>query len=174
LKKITAPINSETTENLKAGDEALVSGVIYTMRDAAHKKIVETLNAGKKLPVNLKGQIIYYCGPTPAKPGKITGACGPTTSSRMDPYTPRLLEYGIRGMIGKGERSAEVKDAVVKHGAVYFSALGGLGASYARNILKSETAAFPELGPEAVYKLEVRDFYAVVINDIYGNDFYER
>ncbi len=174
MKKITAPLDEEAAKGLNAGDEVLISGIIYTMRDAAHKKITELLESGKQPPVNLKGELIYYCGPTPAKPGKITGACGPTTSSRMDPYTPRLLEYGIKGLIGKGERSSEVKDAIVKHGAVYFSALGGLGASYARNIIKSETAAFPELGPEAIYKLEIKDFYAFVINDIHGNDFYER
>lgn len=172
MKRITAPIIQEDIEELVAGEEVLISGTIYTMRDAAHAKISEMIKKGQKLPVDLKNQVIYYCGPTPAKPGQVIGACGPTTSSRMDAYTPLLLEHGIKGMIGKGERSVPVKDAIIKYRAVYFSAFGGLGADYARNIKSSEIVAFPELGPEAIHKLEVEDFFSVVINDTKGNDFF--
>jgi len=172
MKKISVPLDKETLEDLQAGDEVLISGTVYTMRDAAHKKIENIIKAGKKLPFDPENQVLYYCGPTPAKPGNVTGSCGPTTSSRMDIYTPLLLEKGVKGMIGKGERSVQVKDAIEKHKAVYFSAMGGMGAAYARNIIKSEIIAFPELGPEAIYKMEIEDFYAVVINDIHGNDFY--
>lgn len=172
MKKIQAPMTKNQTENLKAGDEVLISGKIYTMRDAAHAKISQMLEEKKKPPFPLKNSIIYYCGPTPAKPGFIIGSCGPTTSSRMDKYTPLLLDHGLAGMIGKGERNSKVKDAIKKHKAVYFSALGGLGAEYAKNVTGSKIIAFEELGPEAVYELKVKDFYAVVINDAEGNDFY--
>lgn len=172
MKEIMTPLTDEIINDLEAGDEVLISGQIYTMRDLAHKKITDLLKKSGTLPFDLKNQIIYYCGPTPAKDGKAIGACGPTTSSRMDKYTPVLLKYGVKGLIGKGERSEEVKEALKKYNAVYFSALGGLGADYADYVISSEIVAFPELGPEAVYKLTVEDFYAVVINDVKGNDFY--
>ncbi|MEI7640250.1 MAG: FumA C-terminus/TtdB family hydratase beta subunit [bacterium] len=175
MTKITLPLALEIMQTLHAGDDVLITGVIYTARDAAHKRITEMLVAGKKLPVALKGQLIYYCGPTPTKPGQIIGACGPTTSGRMDKYTPRLLEdLGIKGMIGKGERSKEVKESLVKNQAVYFSALGGLGAEYAKLVTACECVAFEEMGPEAIYKLTVENFYAVVINDIFGGDHYTK
>jgi fumarate hydratase subunit beta len=172
LKRITAPLDRETLDDLETGDEVMISGVIYTMRDAAHARIADMIKRRVKLPFDLENQVIYYCGPTPAKPGNVIGSCGPTTSSRMDSYTPLLLEHGLKGMIGKGERSAAVKDAIAKYGAVYFSALGGLGADYAGDVKKSDIIAFPELGPEAIYRLEVEDFYAIVINDAKGNDFF--
>jgi fumarate hydratase subunit beta len=172
MKKVTTPLTDETIDDLEVGDEVLISGVIYTMRDAAHARVAEIIKKHGKLPFDFKGQVLYYCGPTPAKPGNVVGSCGPTTSSRIDIFTPLMLEHGIKGMIGKGERSVAVKDAIIKHKAVYFSALGGLGAEYARNVKSSEVIAFPELGPEAIYKMDVEDFYAVVINDAKGNDFY--
>jgi fumarate hydratase subunit beta len=172
MKRITAPLDQETIDDLEAGDEVLISGTIYTMRDAAHAKVVEMIKKRAKLPFDLANQVIYYCGPTPAKEGNIIGSCGPTTSSRMDSFTPVLLEHGIKGMIGKGERSLEVKEAIGKNRAVYFSAMGGLGAEYVRAVKKSEVIAFPELGPEAIYKLEIEDFYAIVIDDAKGNDLF--
>jgi fumarate hydratase subunit beta len=172
LKKITTPLDAETIEDLTTGDEVLISGTIYTMRDAAHARIAEMVAKKEKLPLDFKNQIIYYCGPTPARDGNAIGSCGPTTSSRMDKFTPMLLNLGIKGMIGKGERATPVKDAIAKNKAIYFSALGGLGAEYARSVVKSEVVAFAELGPEAIYKLEVEDFYAVVIDDTKGNDLY--
>lgn len=172
MKRITAPLDKETIDDLEVGDEVLISGTVYTMRDAAHAKVVEIIKKKGKLPFDLNNQVIYYCGPTPAKEGNIIGSCGPTTSSRMDIFTPTLLEHGLKGMIGKGERSVAVKDAIEKYQAVYFSALGGLGADYAREVKKSDVIAFPELGPEAIYRLEIEDFYAMVINDAKGNDFF--
>jgi fumarate hydratase subunit beta len=172
MKRITAPLDADTIDDLEVGDEVLISGVIYTMRDAAHAKVAEIIEKKGKLPFDLTNQVVYYCGPTPAKEGNVIGSCGPTTSSRMDKYTPMLLERGLKGMIGKGERSVPVKDAIAKYGAIYFSALGGLGAEYARDVKKSEVIAFPELGPEAIYRMEIEDFYAVVINDAKGNDYF--
>lgn len=172
MKRITAPLDKDTIEDLEVGDEVLISGVVYTMRDAAHARVAEIIKNKGKLPFDLENQVIYYCGPTPAKEGNVIGSCGPTTSSRMDIFTPLLLEHGLKGMIGKGERSVAVKDAIAKYGAIYFSAMGGLGAEYARDVKKSEVIAFPELGPEAIYRLEIEDFYAVVINDAEGNDFF--
>ncbi|HDT15274.1 MAG TPA: TRZ/ATZ family protein [Firmicutes bacterium] len=172
MKKIQTPLTKKELESLKSGDEVLISGIIYTMRDAAHAKVSRMIEENKKLPFPLENSIIYYCGPTPAKPGHIIGSCGPTTASRMDKYTPLLLEHGLAGMIGKGGRNSEVKNSIKKHKAVYFSALGGLGAEYAKNVTGSKVIAFEEMGPEAVYELEVKDFYAVVINDPEGNDFY--
>ena len=172
MKRITAPLDPDTIADLEAGDEVLISGTIYTMRDAAHARIVEMIHKHAKLPFDLKDQVIYYCGPTPAKEGNIIGSCGPTTSSRMDVFTPVLLEHGIKGMIGKGERSLKVKEAIEKNGAIYFSAMGGLGAEYVRAVKKSEVIAFPELGPEAIYRMEVEDFYAIVIDDAKGNDLF--
>jgi fumarate hydratase subunit beta len=146
--------------------------VLYVARDAAHKKMVEALEKGEPLPFDIKGQTIYYMGPSPAPPGKVIGAAGPTTSARMDVYTPRLLAAGLKGMIGKGARSQEVKDALKKHRAVYMAAVGGAGALISKTIIKSEVIAYPELGPEAILKLEVKDFPAMVINDIHGGDLY--
>jgi fumarate hydratase subunit beta len=172
MKRINAPLDQDTIDDLEVGDEVLITGTVYTMRDAAHAKVADIIKKNGKLPFDLKNQVIYYCGPTPAKEGNVIGSCGPTTSSRMDIYTPLLLEHGLKGMIGKGERSIIVKDAIAKYKAVYFSAMGGLGAEYARDVKKADVIAFPELGPEAIYKLELEDFYAVVIDDAKGNDYF--
>ncbi len=157
---------------LKAGDRVVITGVIYTARDMAHKYLVEGLKKGEKAPFNLSGQIVYYTGPTPAPPGKPIGSAGPTTSYRMDKYTPYLLELGLKGMIGKGPRGQEVKDAIKKHKAVYFAAIGGAGALISKAIKKAEVIAYPELGTEAVMRLEVKNFPAVVVNDVHGEDLY--
>ncbi len=171
--RITAPITDDSVvENLKAGDFVLISGVIYTARDAAHKRMVEALERGEELPFDLKGQIIYYAGPAPAKPGRPIGSVGPTTSYRMDPYAPKLLEAGLKGMIGKGTRSKEVIDAIVKYRGVYFGAVGGAAAYLARCVKEAEVIAYEDLGPEAVRRLVVEDFPAFVVNDVYGNDLY--
>ncbi len=174
LKRITLPLNDSTVKDLHSGDNVLLTGVIYVARDAAHKKMVESLNRGLPLPFDIRGQTIYYMGPSPAKPGQIIGAAGPTTSGRMDSYSPRLMEEGLKGMIGKGNRSKAVKEAMVKYKAVYFAAIGGTGALIAKVIKKSEVVAFDELGAEAIRKLEVKDFPVTVINDIYGEDLYEK
>jgi fumarate hydratase subunit beta len=160
-------------KDLKAGEKVLISGTIYTARDAAHIKFMELLKEGKDLPVDLEGQIIYYVGPTPTPPGKIIGSAGPTTSSRMDKMTPSLLEMGLKGIIGKGNRSKEVLDSLTNNKAVYFAALGGAGAILAKSVKSSEIVAFPELGTEAVRKLLVENFPAVVVIDIKGNNAYE-
>lgn len=172
IKRLTTPLSDEDVSGLRAGDRVLISGVIYAARDAAHKRIYELLAAGKPLPVDFAGQVIYYVGPTPAKPGKVIGSAGPTTSGRMDAYAPALIALGLKGMIGKGSRNAVVKDAMVKHKAVYFGATGGAGALLARCIVKAEIAAYEDLGPEAIRRLEVKDFPVIVINDIYGGDLY--
>jgi fumarate hydratase subunit beta len=172
-KIISLPLTEEIIAGLKAGDSVLLSGVMYTARDAAHKRMVEALERGEPLPFDITGQTLYYVGPSPAPPGRVIGAAGPTTSVRMDGYTPRLLAAGLKGMIGKGPRSAEVKEAMKKHRAVYFGAIGGAGALLSRSIIKSEVLAYTDLGPEAVLRLEVKDFPATVINDIYGGDLYE-
>ena len=172
--KITTPLTDEILENLKAGDSVLISGVIYTGRDAAHKRMVEALKRGESLPFDVNGQIIYYVGPTPAKPGKVIGSCGPTTSYRMDPYAPILIEQGLKGMIGKGSRSQEVIDAMKKYKAVYFASFGGAGALLSSTVKEAEIIAYEDLGPEAVRRLVVEDFPAVVVNDIYGNDLYKQ
>jgi len=172
-KRITAPLTKETIAGLRAGDGVLLSGVIYTARDAAHKKLVELLKEGTDLPFDLEGQVIYYVGPTPAPPGYPIGSAGPTTSGRMDSYTPLLIEHGLRGMIGKGPRSGAVLDAVKKFGAVYFAATGGAAALIARSIKKAEVVAYPELGAEAIRKLEIQDFPCIVAADIYGGDLYK-
>jgi fumarate hydratase subunit beta len=171
-KKVTLPLTEKTLEMLKAGDNLLLSGVLYVARDAAHKRMVETLDRGEHLPFDIRGQALYYMGPSPAPPGRVIGSAGPTTSARMDSYTPRLLEAGLRAMIGKGVRSQEVRDAMKKHRAVYLAAVGGVGALISQSIIKSEVIAYPDLGPEAVLKLEVKDFPATVINDIHGGDLY--
>ncbi len=172
-KKIKLPLTDETLKDLRAGDEVLLSGVIYVARDAAHKRIIEALEQGKSLPFDTKGQTIYYMGPSPSKPGQVIGSAGPTTSSRMDTYSPRLIAMGLKGMIGKGIRSTAVKDDIKKHGAVYLAAIGGTGALISKSIKKSEIIAYEELGPEALLRLEVENFPATVINDIYGGDLYE-
>ena len=168
---ITTPLDPEVIRTLHAGDEVRITGVIYTARDAAHKRLYELLEKGEPLPVDLRDQIIYYTGPTPAPPGRAIGSCGPTTSYRMDCYTPALLEQGLRGMIGKGRRSQEVIDAIVRHGAVYFSAEGGCGALLANYVTKRDVLAFPDLGTEAIHRLEVKDFPVTVFCDCHGDIF---
>lgn len=168
MKKLIPPLIKTSLSGLKAGDEVLISGELITARDAAHKKIYELLKTGKKPPVDIKGSIIYYVGPTPARPGKALGSAGPTTASRMDKYAPLLLDKGLAGMIGKGKRSREVVDAIIKNKAVYFATYGGAGAYLSKRIISSKVIAYPELGTEAVRKLEVRDFPAVVAIDSKG------
>ncbi len=172
IKKISLPLTEKAIASLKAGDDLLLSGVLYVARDTAHKIMVEALDRGEPLPFDIKGQTIYYMGPSPAPPGRVIGSAGPTTSSRMDAYTPRLLAAGLKGMIGKGARSKKVRDAMKKYKAVYLAAVGGAGALISKTITKSEVVAYPELGPEAILKIEVKDFPATVINDIYGGDLY--
>lgn len=171
--KVTSPIDEQVLINLKAGQRVLISGTIYTARDAAHKRMSEALEKGEELPFDIKGQTIYYVGPTPAKPGQVIGSAGPTTSGRMDKYTPSLLDRGLKGMIGKGYRSQEVIDSMKKNNAVYFAAVGGSGALIARSIKAMEVIAYEDLGPEAIYKLTVEDFPAVVIIDSDGTDWYQ-
>jgi fumarate hydratase subunit beta len=171
-KKIVLPLTEEAIAELKAGDNVLLSGVLYTARDAAHKKMIESLDKGEPLPFEIRGQTIYYMGPSPTPPGRIIGSAGPTTSTRMDAYAPRLLAGGLKGMIGKGVRSQAVKDAIKRYKAVYLAAVGGAGALISKTIAKTEVVAYPELGPEAILRLEVKDFPATVINDIYGGDLY--
>ncbi len=173
-KRISLPLNDEILPELRAGDEVLLNGVIYAARDAAHKRMAEALEQGKPLPFDIRGQTIYYMGPSPAKPGRHIGSAGPTTSSRMDVYTPPLLAAGLKGMIGKGMRSPQVKNALKRYKAVYLAAVGGAGALLSKSIKKSEVVAYEELGPEAVRCLEVEDFPVIVINDIYGGDLYEQ
>ena len=159
-------------ESLKAGNQLAISGVIYTARDAAHKRMIEALGRGENLPFDLKGQILYYMGPAPARPGEVIGSAGPTTSYRMDVYTPQLLAKGLKGMIGKGGRSDDVKAAIVEHKAVYFAAIGGAAALIAQSIKKAEVIAYEDLGAEAVRRLEVINFPVIVVNDVYGGDLY--
>ncbi len=170
--KIVTPLTQDKAKALKAGDFVLITGTIYTSRDAAHKRMVEALDRGEQLPVDFQDQIIYYVGPTPAKPGKAIGSAGPTTSGRMDAYTPRMLEQGLRGMIGKGYRTPEVVEAMKKHGAVYFAATGGAAALIAKAIKKYEVVAYEDLGPEALARLTVEDFPAIVVIDSEGRNFY--
>jgi fumarate hydratase subunit beta len=172
VKEVKLPFAAETLADLKAGDNVLLSGILYVARDAAHRRMVEALDRGEPLPFDIKVQTIYYTGPSPAPPGRIIGSAGPTTSARMDIYTPRLLAAGLKAMIGKGVRSQEVRDAMKKHQAVYLAAVGGVGALISRSIVSSEVVAYADLGPEAVLRLEVKDFPAVVINDIHGGDLY--
>ncbi len=171
--KIRAPLDEKTIENLKAGDQVSITGFIYTARDAAHKRLVEALDRGEKLPLDLSNQTIYYMGPSPARPGQVIGSAGPTTSGRMDSYAPRLMAVGLKGMIGKGNRSQAVKDAMKKYKAVYFAAIGGAGTLISRSIKKAEIIAYEDLGAEAIHRLEVENFPATVINDTYGGDLYE-
>jgi fumarate hydratase subunit beta len=173
-KRITTPLSDETIADLKAGDQVLLTGVVYTARDAAHKRLITLIKEGKGLPIDLRGQVIYYVGPAPAKPGDPIGSAGPTTSMRMDPYAPTLMEHGMKGMIGKGMRSKEVRDAMVRHRAVYFAAVGGAAALVAKTIKSAEVVAYEDLGPEAIRKLYVEDLPLFVIDDIHGDDLYEQ
>lgn len=173
IKNITVPLTTEDVKNLKAGDRVTISGVIYTARDAAHAKLLKALNAGKSLPLELKGGIIYYVGPCPARKGQVIGSCGPTTSYRMDPFAPTLLSEGLKGMIGKGPRDENVINAIKENGAVYFAAIGGAAAVIADSVKKAEVIAYPELGTEAVRRLEVEDFPCIVAIDSEGNNLYE-
>lgn len=173
-KQLSLPLDQEQINGLRAGDRVELTGWMYTARDAAHKRMAETLQAGGELPFELAGQTIYYVGPTPAKPGQVIGSAGPTTSSRMDPYTPALLALGLKGMIGKGSRSEAVKQAMVQSQAVYFAAIGGAGALIAKTIRAAEIVAYHDLGTEAIYRLEVERFPVIVINDIAGGDLYRQ
>lgn len=170
---IASPLEPEVVEKLKAGDQVFISGTIYVARDAAHKRMVQALDKGDRLPFDIAGQTVYYMGPSPAKPGQVIGSAGPTTSGRMDVYTPRLLAAGLRAMIGKGGRSLAVKEAMKKYRAVYLAAIGGAGALITKSIKKAEVVAYDDLGAEAIRCLEVEDFPAIVVNDIYGGDLYE-
>ncbi|OPY69213.1 MAG: Fumarate hydratase class I, aerobic [Syntrophorhabdaceae bacterium PtaU1.Bin034] len=173
IKRIRTPLEEDMVRQLHSGDKVLLSGYIYTARDAAHKKFMDALTEGQPLPIDIRNQVIYYCGPSPAGPGRVIGAAGPTTSSRMDVYVPALLALGLRGMIGKGKRSQAVKEAIKKHKAVYFGATGGAGALLSKTIKAYQPVAYEELGPEAVARLLVEDFPLFVINDIFGSDLYE-
>ena len=172
-KKVKLPLTEEVLKDLKAGDNILLTGVMYVARDAAHKRMIEALDQGKALPFDIEGQTVYYMGPSPARPGQVIGSAGPTTSGRMDSYSPRLIAEGLKGMIGKGMRSPAVKEAMKKYKAVYLAAIGGAGALISKSIKKSDVIAYEELGAEAVLRMEVEDFPAIVINDIYGGDLYE-
>lgn len=171
--KIQVPYSVETAKSLKAGDYVYLTGTIYTARDAAHKRMYETLANGEALPLDVKGNVIYYMGPSPAREGRPIGSAGPTTASRMDKYAPQLLDLGLAGMIGKGKRTVQVKEAIVRNNAVYFAAVGGAGALLSKSIVKSEVIAYDDLGTEAIRKLEVVDFPAVVVIDTEGNNLYE-
>ena len=172
-KNISAPISDEDAKGLRAGDYVYITGTIYTARDAAHKRMSEALAAGKTLPIDMKNNIIYYMGPSPAREGRPIGSAGPTTASRMDKYAPSLLDLGLKGMIGKGKRTQQVKDAIVRNGAVYFAAVGGAGALLSQRIKKSEVIAYEDLDTEAIRKLEVEDFPVIVVIDSKGNNLYE-
>ena len=172
-RHITAPITKETAKTLHAGDYVYITGTIYTARDAAHKRMQETLQRGEALPLEMKGNVIYYMGPSPAREGRPIGSAGPTTASRMDKYAPELLDLGLGAMIGKGKRSQEVKDAIVRNGSVYFAAVGGAGALLSKCILSSEVIAYDDLGTEAIRNLQVKDFPVIVVIDSEGNNLYE-
>lgn len=172
-KVIKCPVQKDEIESLKVGDRVFISGVMYTARDAAHKRLVELLEKGEKLPMDIMNQIIYYVGPSPAKEGQVIGSAGPTTSGRMDAYAPKLLDIGLKGMIGKGARSKDVIDAVVRNKAVYFGAIGGAAALISKSIVKSDIVAYEDLGSEAIRRLEVVNFPAIVIIDSKGNNLYE-
>jgi fumarate hydratase subunit beta len=173
VKKLTTPLTDEVVAGLRTGDEVAITGVIYQARDAAHKRLVALIEGGEQLPFELQGAVVYYMGPSPAKPGHVIGSAGPTTSGRMDAYAPTLMAHGLKGMIGKGLRTPEVKQAMKQHKAVYFAATGGAGALLAQRIVGNEVIAWPELGAEAVARLEVVDVPAIVVNDCYGGDLYE-
>jgi fumarate hydratase subunit beta len=171
---LTPPLTDEDVASLRAGDRVLITGSVLTGRDAAHKRLVDLIEKGDELPADLRGQIIYFVGPTPTRPGEAIGSAGPTTSYRMDAYSPILIEKGLKGMIGKGSRSREVVEAMVKHKAVYFAAVGGAAALISRRIISSEILAYEDLGPEAIRRLQVKDFPVIVVNDTEGNDLYEQ
>lgn len=172
-KKIQAPISNEDAKSLRAGDYVYITGTIYTARDAAHKRMYEALEKNQQLPIEMANNIIYYMGPSPARKGRPIGSAGPTTASRMDKYAPKLLDLGLKGMIGKGKRSQAVKDAIVRNGSVYFAAIGGAGAILSKCIKKSEVIAYDDLGTEAIRKLYVEDFPVIVVIDSEGNNLYE-
>lgn len=171
--KLTTPLNDEIVSKLHAGDRIEITGTIYVARDAAHKRMVDALDRGEKLPADLRGQIVYYMGPSPTKPGTVIGSAGPTTSGRMDKFAPRLMEIGLKGMVGKGLRAQTVKDAMKKYKAVYFGATGGAAALIAQRIKKAQVIAYEDLGAEALRELEVENFPVIVVNDMYGGDAYE-
>ena len=172
-RKINVPISKEDAKSLKAGDYVYLTGTIYSARDAAHKRMSEALERGEQLPLDIEGNVIYYMGPSPAREGRPIGSAGPTTAGRMDPYTPTLLDLGMGGMIGKGKRTQDVVDAIVRNGAVYFAAVGGAGAILSKRILSSEVIAYDDLGPEAIRKLEIENLPVVVVIDSEGNDLYK-
>jgi fumarate hydratase subunit beta len=172
-KKINTPLTDKVAKDLKIGDNVLITGEIYTARDAAHKRMVELLDKGEKLPFDIKGQLIYYVGPSPARPGKVIGSAGPTTSGRMNKYAPRVLEAGSKGMIGKGEMGREVQDALKKYTGAYFAAIGGAAALIAKSITANELVAWEELGAEAIRKYTVKDFPAIVVQDCHGGNLYQ-
>ena len=173
VKRITLPMSKETAKSLRAGDRALLSGTLYTARDAAHGRLMNLIEKGEKLPFDITGQVIYYAGPSPAKPGEVIGSIGPTTSGRMDAFTPTLLDKGLAGCVGKGKRSKEVRESLKKNGAVYFAATGGAAALLAQRVKSCEVVAYEDLGCEAIRCLEVEDLPVTVINDSEGNDLYE-
>ncbi|MDY6881272.1 MAG: Fe-S-containing hydro-lyase [Desulfatiglans sp.] len=169
---LDTPLSTKDVESLRAGDRITISGTVYTGRDAAHRRLIDLINEGKELPIPIEGQVIYYVGPSPPPPGRVIGAAGPTTSYRMDPYTPKLIELGLKGMIGKGKRSQEVKEAMVKKKAVYLAAIGGAGALMAKAIKEAKVVAYEDLGPEAIRELRVEELPVIVVNDTLGNDLY--
>jgi fumarate hydratase subunit beta len=171
--RIRAPLDERTARGLRAGDRVLLSGVVYTARDAAHRRLLDALEAGAEPPIPLDGQVLYYVGPSPAPPGEVIGSAGPTTASRMDPFTPALLARGLRATIGKGRRSPEVREALAAHGAVYLAAVGGAAALVARHVVRAELVAYADLGTEAIRRLEVRDLPLMVANDAHGGDLFE-
>jgi len=173
IKKLQPPLSDSDVRSLKAGDEVVVSGVVYAARDMVHKRLCEAVDAGQKLPFELEGAVIYFVGPSPAQPGRVIGAAGPTTSSRMDAFSPKLIAGGLRAMIGKGYRGQQVREALKKYGAVHLSTIGGAGALLSRYIVSAEVIAYNDLGTEAVRKLEVADFPAIVAYDCYGNSVYK-
>jgi fumarate hydratase subunit beta len=170
--RVTTPLTDEVVESLHAGDRLLINGTIYTGRDAAHKRLLALVDKGEPLPIDIRGQIIYFVGPTPAKPGEVIGSAGPTTSGRMDAYSPKLLDLGLKAMIGKGSRNDAVKEALKRNKALYLGATGGAGALLSKRIVAAKVVAYDDLGPEAIRELEVKDFPVVVINDMYGGDLY--
>lgn len=173
IKQLTTPLTFDQVKDLKAGDQVSITGVIYSARDAAHKNMVDELKNGEPMAIDVTDQVIYYAGPSPAKPGKAIGSCGPTTSGRMDAYSPTMMEQGLRGMIGKGPRSKEVIESMKKNGAVYFAAIGGAAALIADSIKKVDIVAYPELGPEAIRRMEIENYPCIVAVDCEGNDLYE-
>lgn len=173
-KRVTVPLTDEDARSLKAGDYVYLNGTVYSARDAAHKRMQEALDAGKDLPFDIRRNVIYYLGPSPAREGRVIGSAGPTTASRMDKYTPELLDLGLKGMIGKGKRTPAVHEAIVRNGCVYFAAVGGAGALLSKAITASEVIAYDDLGTEAIRKLEIKDFPVIVVIDSEGNDLYEQ